>query len=162
MKSVDASSGNYTGELVETSKTLFTLADTLNLCVVWTQQISLHSTNTRYISEYNLASSKQVTEVASQVILLREVWEDEFEDEKFDIVPYNLKKDKDGNYLKDNDKHAVKELLTLDRENGKHILAFLAKNRTGDSGKVYVFKQIPSYNVWNELGFCTVSHVNRN
>ena len=161
MKAEDSSSTQYTGELVETSKALFNMADKLNLCIVWTQQCSLHSIGTRHLGMYNLSGSRQVSEVASQVLILRQTWEDEDEGEQYDITPYNLKKDSEGHYLKDENKHAIKELVNRDKENGKYMLVFNAKNRRGEDGKVYLFRQIASYNVWNELGFANVSHVDR-
>lgn len=160
MKAEDSANANFSGQMVETSKTLFNLADKLDICIIWTQQASLHSTNSRYLSMYNLAGSKQVSEVAAQVIMLRPVWDDEYSEEKFDIMPYNYKKDHNGKYVKE-DKHTVKEIFEIYKDTPRNILVFLAKNRFGESDKVYVVHQTAIYNAWKELGFAEVSHVNR-
>ena len=162
MKADDSANANFSGQLVEMSKDMFNLADKLEVCIIWTQQASLHSLNTRYLSMYNLAGSKQVSEVASQIIMIRSVWDDEYLDEKYDLQPYNFKKGSDGTYVKDEHKHAVKELFEIDKDNSRNMLVFLAKNRFGEADKVYVNHQKAIYNTWNELGFANVSHINRN
>lgn len=159
-KAENSNNATAHGEMVETSKEIFNIADKLDLCVVWSQQQSIHSGGKRYLDMSCLAGSRQVSEVASQVIMIRTIWDDEFTDEKYDIKPYNLKKDSEGNYVKEG-KHAVKEFLELDLDNPRYMLIFLSKNRYGSSDEVYLFHQIANYNFWKELGYAEVSHVDR-
>lgn len=161
MKAEDSMNANFSGQMVEVSKTLFTLADKLDICIIWTQQASLHSLNSRYLSMINLAGSKQVSEVAAQVIMLRPVWDDEYTNEKYDVTPYNYKKGENG-YVKDENKHTVKELFELDKDQPRNILIFLAKNRFGEADKVFTYLQNALYNTWKETGFANVSHITRN
>jgi replicative DNA helicase len=160
-KSEDASSSNNAGLMVELSKTLFNLADKLEVSIVMTMQVSLYNNNVRYLTEAHLAGSKQSSEICSQVIMLREVFSDEFANEKFDITPYNYKKDENGHYMKDETSHGIKELFEINPED-RNLIVTLSKNRFGANNRTYVVKHIANYNIFQELGYCEVSHVNRN
>ena len=159
-KSEDSSDQASVGKMVEFSKSFFNLADKLNISIIFTQQVPQYKTNVRYMDGGCLAGSKQVVEIADFVIFLREVWDDEYADEKYDIKPFNFKKNLNGEYEKDENKHMIKEFVELNPDE-RNMIVFLSKNRNGESNKTYVLKHIGNYNVWKELGYCHVSHVNR-
>ncbi len=159
-KAEDASANNYAGELVELSKMFFNMADKLDIHVTITMQVAQYMTNQRYLTPNVLSNSKQVVEVASTVMLIRKVWNDEYSEEKYDLKPFNLMKDANGNYIKDDSGHGVHEMFSLNPDD-RNLLLFLAKNRNGVDDRVYVIKHIANYNVFQELGFCTPSYVNR-
>ena len=158
-KAEDASDSNVAGLMVEYSKELFQLASKMDIHILITQQLATYTENQRYLTRACLSNSKQVAEVADVIILMRHIWDDEFEGEQYDITPYNFMKDSNGNYVRD-DKKTVKELVNLDRDE-RNIIIFLDKNRWGEDKKTYVCKFNGRYNIWNELGYCHVSTKNR-
>lgn len=158
-KSVDSSSSDSVGMMVELSKAFFNLADKLDISVVITQQTALYNKTVRYLNESHLSGSKQVSEIASQVIMLREVWEDEYSGGKYDIAPYNYLKTTDG-YAKDETGHGIREICEINKED-RNLVVFLSKNRFGANSKTYVLKHIANYNVFQELGYCNISHTDR-
>lgn len=159
-KADDMSDRAYIGEMVQFSKNISELVVKLDIGFVMTQQIASYKENVRYLSRGCLSGSKQIIETVDFLLLMRYVWDDEYMDEKYDITPYNFKKDSNGNYMKDDKKHAVKEIVELDRDN-RNFLLFCDKNRNGEDKEVIVYKQIGNYNIWRELAFANVSYVNR-
>lgn len=150
-KTQDASSQTVTGDLVEHSKMLLQTADKEDMAITITMQVAIYMENERYMTAACLSNSKQVKEVVSELILMREVWDDEFDGEKYDIKPYRFKKDQNGKYTK------VKEYITLDKEK-KYRIMFLDKTRNDDTGICIVFEFKGAWNDWVELGYCTVKH----
>jgi len=151
-KSEDASSSNATGELVEASKQLLQVAEKEDISVIITMQLALHTEGTRYLNATTLSGAKAVKEVVSELILMRSIWDDEFNGEKYDIRPYKFKRDPiTGKLTK------IKEYITLDVEK-KYRILFLDKTRN-DEGEICIVNQFDgAWNVWREIGYCTVKH----
>ena len=159
-KAEDSSDDNTKGLMIEYSKQLFQLASKLNIHILMTQQLAIYMENTRYLTSACLSMSKQVKEVADVVILMRNMWDDEYEEEKFDIKPYNFMRGSDGKYVKDGKGHGVKEEFTLSKDD-KNLIMFLDKNRWGEDKKTYVYNFKGAWNVWEEKGYCHVHTKNR-
>lgn len=151
MKSDDLSDGQFWQMLVEHSKELFQLASKENVAVVTTYQLALHTLNKRYLDASCLSNAKQIKEVFSEMIYFREIWDDEFNGEKYDIKPYNLKKDETGKYTD------IKEIVELDPSK-KYLVGFVDKTRNDDRGQNVLYEFNGRYNIWKEVGFCTVYH----
>ena len=159
-KADDMGDKAYVGQMVQFSKEIADLCVNLDIGVVMTQQIAGYMENTRYLTRRALSGSKQIVETVDFLLLIREVWDDEYTECKFDINPYNLKKDKNKSYIKDEKGHAIKEILELDQDD-TNILLFIDKNRNGERNEVLVYKNIGNYNIWNELAFAKPSHIDR-
>lgn len=151
-KAEDASSNTVTGELIEASKQLLQVAEKEDVAIIITMQLAIYMENTRYLTSSCLSNAKGVKEVVSELILTRSIWEDEYNDEKYDIKPYRLKRDENGKYTN------IKEFIILDKDKEYKIL-FIDKTRN-DGGDVCILFQFDgAWNKWTEIGFCTVKHV---
>ena len=83
------------------------------------------------------------------MVYCRPLWDDEFPGEKFDVKPYQLKKDSSGKYSN------VRESVQLDRDK-KYIIAFLDKTRNDDDKFQVLYEFNGRYNRWREKGYCSV------
>ncbi len=151
-KAEDASSTNFTGELVEASKQLLQVAEKDDVGIIITMQLALHTEGTRYLTAQTLSGAKAVKEVVSELVLMRSLWEDEFKGEKFDIKPFKFKRDPlTGKSTK------VKEEIELNPEK-KYRIMFLDKTRN-DEGEICILYQFDgAWNKWIELGYCLPKH----
>lgn len=141
--------------LIQDSKDLFQIVSKLNLAGVVTFQLALYNKNKlRTLDESALANGKQVAEVFSEMIGFRDIWEDEFDGEKFDIKPYKLKKDSSGKFT------GEKEDIILDKDK-KYKIFFHFKTRNDDVGTAILYEFQGYQNKWIELGYCHVSQKNR-
>src|SRR5690606_38225384 len=114
----DSASTTVTGELVEASKQLLQVAEKEDVGIIITMQLAIYMENTRYLTAATLSNAKGVKEVASELVLTRPLWDDEFKDCKYDVKPYRFKKDANGKFTK------IKEEITLNPEK-KYRLIFL-------------------------------------
>ena len=146
-----SSNSNSTWEgLLEDSKSLFQVASKENVALITTFQLALHTINKRYLDASCLSNGKQIKEVYSEMVYFREMWDDEYSNEKFDVKPYNFLK-QNGKYTK------IKETITLDPDK-RHLISFLDKTRNDETGICIVYEHIGHFNIWKEIGFCTVYH----
>jgi len=136
--------------LLEDSKSLFQLASKENIVLITTFQLALHTINKRYLDASCLSNGKQVKEVYSEMVYFREAWSDEFGGEKYDIRPYNFKK-VDGHYTRERDN------ITM-LEGKRYLIGFLDKTRNDETGICILYEHQGHFNIWKELGFCTVFH----
>lgn len=117
-----------------------------NVHIFITMQARLSDIRARYLSLDNIAKSKSVTEVASTVILIRKLFDDEYPEEKNALNVYTS----DGK---------IKQLVSLDK-NKRYYIAFVAKNRDGESGyRQIVFENDLSRNMAKEVGYTSVPFV---
>lgn len=151
MKGENLADGQVWQRLVEDSKQLFQLASKEDIAIVPTYQLALHTLNKRFLDASCLSNAKQIKEVFSEMILFRPIWDDEWDGEKYDIKPYNWKRDKNGKYTK------VKQMIKLDRDK-KYIVAFLDKTRNDEDKQTVVYEFMGAFNRWKEIGYCTVFH----
>lgn len=146
-KSEDASSTTVTGDLIEHSKQLLQVAEKEDVSIIITMQLAIYMENTRYLTAACLSNSKGVKEVVSELVLMRFLWEDEFNGEKYDVKPYRFKKDSTGKYT------SIKEEITLDKDK-KYSIMFLDKSRN-DGGDICILFQFDgAWNQWREIGYC--------
>lgn len=150
-KSEDSSSTTMTGELIEASKQLLQVAEKENVGIIITMQLAIYMENTRYLTAACLSGAKGVKEVVSELVLTRQVWDDEFSGEKYDIKPYKYKKDSNGKFTK------IKEEITLNPEK-KYMIIFLDKTRNDEGDTTILYQFDGAWNKWIELGYCTPKH----
>lgn len=154
-KSENMANDNTRGQLIENSKTLFQLAKKYDIGMTIVMQLAIHTEGTRYLTSSCLSEAKGVKEVLSEITIFRELWSDEFPEEKYDIRPYKFVKDtKTGKYT------SAKEYIRLDRDKTYRVF-FLDKTRNGEDGQAILYQFDGNYNRWQEIGFCTPSHVDK-
>ena len=85
------------------------------------------------------------------MVYMREIWQDEFEGDVYDIKPYKYGTDAYGRQTD------VKVPVTLDRAK-RYMIAFLDKTRNDEDGRQVVFEFEGRYNTWTEIGRCMVFH----
>jgi len=83
------------------------------------------------------------------MVYCREIWGDELKDEKFDVKPYQLVRDESGKYT------STRKPLELDPDK-KYMIIFLDKTRNDEDKKQILYSFNGRFNLWKELGFCTV------
>ena len=150
-KAENASSKTMIGDLIEHSKKLLQTAEKEDLAITITMQVAIYMENIRYMTANCLSNSKQVKEVVSELILMRELWEDEYTDEKYDVKPYKFKRDDSGKYTN------IKEIIELD-PNKVYRIIFLDKTRNDGGGVCLLYEFKGAWNEWVELGYCNVKH----
>lgn len=153
-KHEDASSDNATGKLVEASKQLLQVAEKEDMCIIITMQLAIHLENTRYLTGGTLSGAKGVKEVVSELVLMRKLWDDEFNGGKFDVKPWKFKKDLNGKIT------GVKEEIILNPEK-KYRIMFLDKTRNDEDDMAILYQFLGSWNSWREIGYCSPKHQQR-
>ena len=149
MKSEDEIDEAMWQQLLIHSRKLFQITSRENISLICTYQLALHTLNKRYLDASCLSNAKQIKEVFSEMVYCRPLWDDEFPGEKFDVKPYQLKKDSSGKYSN------VRESVQLDRDK-KYIIAFLDKTRNDDDKIQVLYEFNGRYNRWREKGYCSV------
>jgi len=142
--------------IIESTKTLHQLASKENIGIIPIMQLALHTKKTaRFLDVDSLGGAKGASEVPSEIIIFREVLDDEKEGEKFDIKPYNYSKNSDGTT---NYKMKVQYTMKVDV---KYMVFFLAKTRNDDNGLTLLYEYKGDWNRWDEVGYCHVSQTLR-
>jgi replicative DNA helicase len=150
-KSEDSASAQMTGELIESSKQLLQVAEKENVGIIITMQLAIYMENTRYLSAACLSGAKGVKEVVSELVLTRQIWEDELNGEKYDIKPYRFKKDSSGKYT------TIKEEIIL-KPDKKYMVVFLDKTRNDEGDTTLLYQFDGAWNKWTEIGYCIPKH----
>lgn len=141
--------------LIDDSKQLFQICSKLNLAGVVTFQLApAHLNKLRTLDVSALANGKQVAEVFSEMFAFRDIWDDEFNGEDFDIKPYKLKKDSNGKFTNN------REDIVLDK-NKNYKIFFHFKTRNDSVGNAVVYEFKGHQNKWIELGYCNPHQKNR-
>lgn len=149
MKSEDEIDDAMWQQLLIHSRKLFQITSRENISLICTYQLALHTLNKMYLDASCLSNAKQIKEVFSEMVYARPLWDDEFPGEKFDVKPYQLKKDDSGKYTN------VRKLIPLDKEK-KYIVAFLDKTRNDDDKIQVLYEFNGRFNRWKEIGYCSV------
>ena len=152
----------YSGEddsawmsLLQDSKAIFQICSKNNLAGVITFQLAPSLKNKlRTLDESALANGKQVAEVFSEMFAFRDIWDDEYEGEPFDIKPYKLKKDANGKFTNE------KQSIPLDKSK-KYKIFFHFKTRNDEVGNAVLYEFIGHQNKWVEKGYCHPHQKNR-
>lgn len=149
MKSEDAVDEAMWQQLLLHSRNLFQLASKENIALICSYQLALHTSNRRYLDASCLSNSKQIKEVFSEMIYFRTIWDDEFPEGKCDIQPYQLKKDRNGKYIRE------KEIQEIDKEK-RYLIAFVDKTRNDEDKQQILYEFNGRFNTWKEIGYCHV------
>ena len=102
----------------------------LNVCLWVTLQLDKSSMIKRYLSRMDIGMSKNVVDVATVVLLIRNLHNDEYEGQKNKIKVINP--------IKTNDEYLYKSGSDVIIENGHHNIIFIDKNRNGESGSYQI------------------------
>ena len=132
-------------QLLKNSRKIFNLVSKLNVCMVMTFQLALHTTNQRFLDASCLAGSKQIKEVLSELIMFRKLWSDEYTGEKYDCQAFN--------FNKENKK--IKEMVKLNPD-ATYVVAFVNKTRNDDGDYQILYQWKGHFNQWKEIGYCTI------
>ena len=140
---------------LQDSKAIFQIWSKNNLGGVITFQLAPSLKNKlRTLDESALANGKQVAEVFSEMFAFRDIWDDEYEGEPFDIKPYKLKKDSNGKFTRE------KQTIPLDKTK-KYKIFFHFKTRNDEVGNAVLYEFIGHQNKWVEKGYCHPHQKNR-
>lgn len=149
MKSDDSLDEKMFLQLLINSRKVFQLASKENIAIIPTYQLALYTVNQRYLDASCLANGKQIKEVFSEMIYMRQLWQDEYTGEKYDCKAYQLQKNEDGKYTK------VKRMIDLDKDK-KYIVAFLDKTRNDEDKQQVLYEVNGRFNSWKEIGYCNI------
>lgn len=149
MKSDDSLDEKMFLQLLINSRKVFQLASKENIAIIPTYQLALYTVNQRYLDASCLANGKQIKEVFSEMIYMRQLWQDEYTGEKYDCKAYQLQKNEDGKYTK------VKRMIELDKDK-KYIVAFLDKTRNNEDKQQVLYEVNGRFNSWKEIGYCNI------
>lgn len=149
MKSDDEIDDSMWQQLLIHSRKLFQIASKENIALICTYQLALHTLNRRYLDASCLSNAKQIKEVFSEMVYAREIWQDEMKDERYDVKPYQLVKDDSGKYTN------AKKPIDLDADK-KYMIIFLDKTRNDEDKKQILYSFNGRFNLWKEVGFCSV------
>lgn len=161
-KADDSASHKVIGEMKEMAKELFMCADKTNSSIIATVQLGLSDMGVRYLTLENISTSKHITEPATEVLLIRQMWDDEITGAKHDIKIQTPTFDNHGNVLKDRSgKPIMKTIPVMEDEYRKIKIVFIAKTRNTSNGIAIAYRFNGGFNQWEELGYCYPSFENR-
>ena len=136
-------------KLLKNSRKVFNVVSKLEVAMFMTFQLSLHTTNQRYLDASCLAGSKQVKEVLSELLMMRQLWPDEYTGEKNDCRAYKWNSEK-----------KEKEYINLNPEK-KYRVFFINKTRNDEGGNEILFQWDSVWNQWYEIGYCNIKNDHR-
>jgi len=151
MKSDEVFDESMWQSLLMNSRKLYHIADNLNISIIVTYQLALHTVNQRWLDAGCLANGKQIKEVFSEMVYMRPLWQDEYTGQKYDCKPWRFKKNSDNK---------IREQIELD-PNEKYMVCFVDKTRNDEDKKTILYKWKGAWNQWIEIGFCTIMNDHR-
>ena len=107
--------------------------------------VSKGSVKQRYYTQDNIGMSKNIIDVASTCIMIRDLYDDEYTGEKRELKVYKLE-GKNGK---------TKIPVKLDKDKHYQIL-FIIKNREGSANRYQVIEHDMSRNIIKEVGITNV------
>ena len=146
MKSEDAGDKMAIGRLVQQSRNIYELARKLDTHVMVSYQVAsyLKQSLKRIIDESCLSGSKQIIEILDILITGRELYQDEYPNQKREIKVYTIKKE-NGEFKRD--------YKTLESDK-KYIILFLPKNRYGEKILPTLHEFQGAFGITKEIGLC--------
>ena len=151
MKGEDSLDEKMFLQLLINSRRIFQLASKENIAIITTYQLALYTVNQRYLDASCLANGKQIKEVFSEMLYMRQLWADEYTDEDYDCKAYQLQRNEDGKYTK------AKKMITLDPDK-KYVVVFLDKTRNDEDKQQVLYEVNGRFNSWREVGYCTITN----
>ena len=117
-----------------------------NVHILITAQLSKGSVHQRYFTQDSTGLAKNIIDVASTCIMIRDVYEDEYKGEKRELKVYR-KEGKNG-----------KTMIPVELDRTKHYqVLFITKNREGSANQhQIVIEHDMSRNMMKEIGICNV------
>jgi len=117
-----------------------------NVHILITAQLSKGSVHQRYYTQDSTGLAKNIIDVASTAIMIRDLYEDEYPGEKRELTVYR-REGKNGK---------TKIAVNLDKDKHYQIL-FITKNREGTANRYQiVIEHDMSRNIIKEIGTCNV------
>ncbi len=121
-------------------------SESLNVSITITFQLSKNSSKQRYYTQDNTGMAKNIIDVAATCIMVRGVFEDEFEGGKRELKVYKM-----GGK---NGKSKIPVKLSPDKH---YQILFIVKNREGASNEYQIVSEHDlSRNIYKEIGICVV------
>lgn len=121
--------------------------EVLNVHILITFQLEKGSTVMRYYTQNNVGLAKNIVDVASTVIMVRDIFDDEYDGEKKALYVYRPE-GKNGK---------TKVEVKLQRDKNYQVL-FIVKNREGSSNKFQIVAEHDkSRNILREVGITSIS-----
>lgn len=121
-------------------------SEALNVHILITFQLEKGSSTMRYYTQNNIGMAKNIIDVASTCIMIRDIYEDEYTDEKRAINAYRL----EGT----NGKTKIPVKLSRDK---KYQVFFIVKNQEGAANSYQIVAEHDkSRNIIQEVGICNV------
>lgn len=122
-------------------------AEALNVHILITFQLEKGSSVMRYYTQNNIGLAKNIVDVASTCIMIRDVFDDEYTDEQRALKVYRL----EGA----NGRTKIPQKLEKDK---KYQVFFIVKNQEGAANShQIVVEHDKSRNIINEVGICNIS-----
>lgn len=120
-------------------------AEALNVHILITFQLEKGSSVMRYFTQNNIGMAKNIVDVASTCIMIRDIFEDEYEGEKNALYVYR----QEGTATK------IPQKLTKDK---RYQVFFITKNQEGQAnGYQIVAQHDKSRNIIHEVGITNIS-----
>ena len=147
----DSKSSNNDAFWINMQQSMVDIYDTIkpdqkNVHITITFQLSKSSSKQRYYTQENVGMAKNMIDVASTCIMIRQLFDDEFEGEKKELKVYRL----EGK----NNKTKIPVKLT---KNKHYQVIFIVKNREGASNDYQIVVEHDlSRNTYKEIGITTV------
>lgn len=121
-------------------------AEALNVHILITFQLEKGSSVMRYYTQNNIGIAKNIVDVASTCIMIRDVFDDEYTDEKRALKVYRLEGE--------NGKTKIQVKLTKDK---KYQVFFIVKNQEGSANTYQiVVHHDKSRNILEEVGITNI------
>ena len=140
--------------LIQSTRNLYQVAhEEKDIAVVGVMQIALSTLGRRVLSLNMLANGKQAVEPASEVIMFRDVLDDEYAGESNALQVWTEVQDETTGATK-NDR---KEIEFIRQPNKQYRIFFTTKSRKGQTGQSFLYEFKGSTNEWIEVGRCLVS-----
>lgn len=122
-------------------------AESLNVHILITFQLEKGSSTMRYYTQNNIGMAKNIVDVASTCIMIRDFYEDEYPDGKKELKVYRL----EGK----NNSTQIQQKLSRDK---KYQVFFIVKNQEGAANsRQIVAEHDKSRNVIKEIGITNIS-----
>ena len=141
--------------LIDSTRKLYQVAhEEKDIAVVGIMQLTMATMGrVRNLSLNMIANGKQAVEPASEVIMMRSVYDDEFAGEANQIDVLQIIRDKETGAIMKKDEH-----YDLIKDPTKQYRIFtLTKSRKGQTGQSYLYEFDGSINKWTEIGRCVIN-----
>lgn len=147
-KSDFSDSDNLTTKLMNIIQNLSQECIDLNVFGLATMQLKTTGKHRRYLDDSALARCTEAGQDLDTLWLLRDIFDDEYDGEGYDLNPYM--------YVKEKGQTKVQS-FKLKRDKN-YIVMFLDKNRYGDDGVVTIAEKNTAFSLFSEKGYVTISN----